>query len=335
MVSTNLGVRRALLVAAAAAALGFSGVSTAHAGESGPGTVHADHPGPATAQVRQGAQQLQHTVAGLKAKASTKKASQAGAAPTSVLGDFNADGRADTLGRDSSGRLFLYAGTGNGESPFRNRVQVGTNWNIYTQLVRHGDWNADGHEDILAVDKSGVLWFYAGTAQGGLVSRVHVGSNWNIYNRLAGVDDYTGDGLDDLAAFDSSGDLYLYSGTGNAAAILNARVQIGRNWDIYNSRVSVGDLSGDGGAEILARDSAGTAWLYESSGNPASPLRARVQVGTGWDAFNLITATGDLDGGLPDLLVRDSAGFLYLLSSDRDYPDSTVGSGWNIYNAIF
>ncbi|MFD7162552.1 FG-GAP repeat domain-containing protein [Streptomyces violascens] len=46
------------------------------------------------------------------------------------LGDLNFDGKVDLVGRDASGGLWFYAGTGttNG-APFKDRVKVGTGWN--------------------------------------------------------------------------------------------------------------------------------------------------------------------------------------------------------------
>ncbi|MFD7337329.1 FG-GAP repeat domain-containing protein [Streptomyces violascens] len=46
------------------------------------------------------------------------------------LGDLDNDGKADLIGRDTSGGLWFYPGTGttNG-APFKDRVKVGTGWN--------------------------------------------------------------------------------------------------------------------------------------------------------------------------------------------------------------
>ncbi|MFE3183111.1 FG-GAP repeat domain-containing protein [Streptomyces violascens] len=46
------------------------------------------------------------------------------------IGDLDNDGQADLVGRDASGGLWFYAGTGttNG-APFKDRVKVGTGWN--------------------------------------------------------------------------------------------------------------------------------------------------------------------------------------------------------------
>jgi hypothetical protein len=72
--------------------------------------------------------------------------------------DFNGDGRADLLARDSSGVLWLYPGNGTGA--LLPRVKIGSGWNTMTALTGPGDLNGDGRADLLARDSSGVLWFY-------------------------------------------------------------------------------------------------------------------------------------------------------------------------------
>jgi hypothetical protein len=324
MVLRHLRARGALLIVVPGLALGL--------GLGGTTAAHADGSGPSGEQARKLARQLNDTSSEVREKSDRKTAAAA-----SVLGDYSGDGKADTLARDSSGQLFLYAGTGNGDAPYQNRVRVGTNWQIYTALVRHGDFTNDGRQDVLGRDAAGVLWVYPGVA-GGLGPRQQVGRGWNIYSRLLGVGDWTGDGHDDLAAIDSAGQMFLYRGTGTAPGIFAPRDPQSAGWNGYNTRLSLGDLNADRGSELFTRDGSGEAWLFETSGDPTGPLplQPRQSLGDGWEVFNLFAATGDLDGGgVPDLIARDSAGFLYLLSAEREDPDPTIGVGWNIYNALF
>ncbi|WP_406341965.1 FG-GAP repeat domain-containing protein [Streptomyces sp. NBC_00648] len=49
-----------------------------------------------------------------------------------AAGDIDLDGKADLIGRDGSGALYLYKGTGNAASPFQGRTKIGTSgWNTY------------------------------------------------------------------------------------------------------------------------------------------------------------------------------------------------------------
>ncbi|WP_328886402.1 FG-GAP repeat domain-containing protein [Streptomyces sp. NBC_00316] len=47
-------------------------------------------------------------------------------------GDIDLDGVTDLIGRDATGALYLYAGTGNAAAPYKSRVKIGTGgWNTY------------------------------------------------------------------------------------------------------------------------------------------------------------------------------------------------------------
>jgi hypothetical protein len=93
-------------------------------------------------------------------------------------GDFNSDGTADVLARETAtGHLWLYRG--NGAGGLLPRTRVGHGWNAMTAVVSPGDFNGDRRPDLLARDASGVLWLYPGTGTGLLLPRVQVGPGWN------------------------------------------------------------------------------------------------------------------------------------------------------------
>src|SRR5690606_22880938 len=62
--------------------------------------------------------------------------------------DLTGDGRADLVGVDSVGRLHIYPGAGNGRL---GRVRpFGLGWGVM-DVYAPGDWNGDGHGDLVAV----------------------------------------------------------------------------------------------------------------------------------------------------------------------------------------
>ena len=128
----------------------------------------------------------------------------------SALRDFNADGRADLVARDSSGVLWIYPGNGSGG--FGARVGLGSGWNAMTAISASGDLTGDGQLDLVARDSSGVLWIYPGNGSGGFGARVRLGSGWNAMTAISASGDLTGDGKADLLARDSSGVLWSYPG---------------------------------------------------------------------------------------------------------------------------
>ncbi|MFI0937588.1 FG-GAP repeat domain-containing protein [Streptomyces sp. NPDC021020] len=147
--------------------------------------------------------------------------------------DLTGDGAADLIARDSTGALWLYAGTGATSAPFfAARTKIGDGWSGYRTLTAAGDLSGDGRADLLATDGSGVLWLYKGTgvAAAPYAARVKVGTGWGNYDLMRAPGDLTGDGKTDFVARDTTGVLWLYAGTGDAAAPYAPRTKVGPGW---------------------------------------------------------------------------------------------------------
>jgi len=149
-------------------------------------------------------------------------------------GDLNGDKKPDLLGINPQGLLFFYAGTGveGLGAAFAARVQVGSGWLTGWGLYAAGDLNADGKNDILGVNPSGLLFMYPGAGSGRFTARVQVGSGWTTYQLASGAD-LNGDGLGDiLGRNNKTGDLYLYAGAGYhpPKAVFPTKVNIATGW---------------------------------------------------------------------------------------------------------
>ncbi|MGV9688098.1 FG-GAP repeat domain-containing protein [Streptomyces sp. NPDC003444] len=201
-------------------------------------------------------------------------------------------GTGDLVARDATGTLWYYDRQFVNDKPYAPRVRVGSGWNVYDRITGAGDLDGDRLVDLVARDKSGVLWFYGGTGRltdgSRFKARVRVGGGWQGYDRLAGGADLSGDGRADLLARDTSGGLWLYKGTGKASAPYAARVRIGGGWQGYDQLVVTGDLTDDGRADAVARDRTGTLWLYTGTGKATAPFTARTRVGSGWNTYDLL-----------------------------------------------
>ncbi|MYS09406.1 ATP/GTP-binding protein [Streptomyces sp. SID6041] len=214
------------------------------------------------------------------------------------FGDLNGDRRADVLVRDLVGRLWFLPGDGSGKL-------VGSGgWNAFDAMVRHGDFSRDAREDVIVREKAtGKLWLYPGTGTGGLGARKLIGAGgWNAMSRIAAFGDLTGDARADLLAVEkATGRLWLYPGT--STGTLGARKLLGNGgWNGMNALVGVGDMNGDGRADLYAREaSTGKLWLYPGK---AGALGARVLVGNGgWNGMTTLIGNGDWSGdGRPDLV---------------------------------
>ncbi|MBD0708470.1 MULTISPECIES: N-acetylmuramoyl-L-alanine amidase [unclassified Streptomyces] len=150
--------------------------------------------------------------------------------------DLTGDGKADLIGREKSGYIWLYAGTGDPARPFAARVRIGNGWQVYNNIISTGDLTSDGKPDLIGRDATGTLWLYkgSGNAASPYAARVQVGNGWQVYNSIVGPSDLTGDGKVDFVGRDASGALWLYKGTGNAASPYAGRVQVGTDWQSYN-----------------------------------------------------------------------------------------------------
>ncbi|MFF9016387.1 FG-GAP repeat domain-containing protein [Streptomyces sp. NPDC014870] len=228
--------------------------------------------------------------------------------------DFDDNGSADVLNRDPSGRLWTSDTTyykDFGQLTAQSRRLIGGGWNIYDRIEATGNLGGSAVGDLVAREKTGVLWLYQGNGRGGFATRVKVGAGWQIYDKIAAGSDLTGDGRPDLVATDKAGALWLYKGTGSATTPFSGRTKIGSGWEIYNDLVAVGDIAGGPAGDLLARDKTGVLWLYTGRGD--GTFTPRTKVGAGWNTYQQLVAIGDGDrDGRPDLVASSPTGAQYL-----------------------
>ncbi|MCX5392444.1 VCBS repeat-containing protein [Streptomyces sp. NBC_00094] len=231
--------------------------------------------------------------------------------------DFNDNGTSDLLIRDRDGQLRAYdssqllgpSRTELNSTLLSNGID-GTGWEVYDRLLAPGNLGGSPQADLLARDKSGVLWLHPGAVRA-LAPRVRIGAGWQIYDKLAAGSDVTGDGRPDLVATDKTGVMYLYKGTGNASAPLANRTRVGAGWGIYNQVTAVGNAAGAPAGDLVARDKAGVLWMYLGNGN--GTFASRIRVGGGWQGYADVFGFGDADrDGIADLMAYDIYGAPYL-----------------------
>ncbi|MEU4063709.1 VCBS repeat-containing protein [Streptomyces wedmorensis] len=229
--------------------------------------------------------------------------------------DFNDNGTPDLLTRDSAGRLWrtdlFYRPIDEqmGVHEAGTRTLLGSGWNIYDRIEATGDLGGSPVGDILAREKSGVLWLYPGNGLGSFGTRLKVGTGWQIYDKIAVGSDLTNDGRPDALATDRSGGLWLYPGTGDATKPFGGRKQIGTGWGVYNELAAVGNIAGGPAGDLVARDRDGVLWQYLGKGD--GTFAPRTRLGAGWNRFSHLIGAGDADGdGRPDL-IADSNDFYY------------------------
>jgi len=169
-------------------------------------------------------------------------------------------------------------------------TKIFTGWKTRTRIIAPGDVTGDYLPDILSVDSGGTLWIYPGKGNGTFGSRFSVRTGWNQYNSVRGHGDFTGDGKADLIARNkTTGDLYLYKGTGKTGSeAFSSRIKVRSAWTGYNAFDAVGDITGDGLADFLARTPGGTLYLYPGTAKATSEIfGTRVSVGNGFQYYDI------------------------------------------------
>jgi hypothetical protein len=202
--------------------------------------------------------------------------------------DLDRDGYQDLVIRRSSDGAMFWMHYVPASDSWATKT-IFSNWKSRTRIVAPGDVNGDYLPDLLSVDSAGVLWVYPGKGNGTFASPVKSSTNWNQYNMVRGHGDLTGDGRPDLLARSTSGGhIYLLKGTGKSGTGAFApRVKV-RTWATYTGFDAVGDVTGDGKADFLARNSSGTLYLYPGTGKATSEIFATPKsVGTDYKQYDI------------------------------------------------
>ncbi|MFJ5936491.1 FG-GAP-like repeat-containing protein [Streptomyces sp. NPDC093071] len=240
-------------------------------------------------------------------------------ARTPTAHDFNDNGTPDLLVGDDEG-VRVYDGNQvlRGRAPVTlDTTRLSYDGSDYDRVLAPGNLGGSPHADLVARDRSGVLWLHQGAGRA-LAPRVRVGGGWQVYDRLAGGSDLNGDGRPDLVATDKAGDLWLYKGTGNTSAPFAARTKIGFGWGIYNQITAVGNIAGAAAGDLVARDKDGVLWLYLGKGD--GTFAARTKIGGGWNAYTAVVGLGDADAdGRADAVAYDAQGQAYLYKGTGDW----------------
>jgi hypothetical protein len=217
--------------------------------------------------------------------------------------------------------------------------------------VLAGDVSGDGFADIIARKPDGTLRYYPNNTainpeHAPFTVGVEVGQGWNAFNRIV-LGDASGDGYADLVATKLDGTLWYYPNNVNGSADhlpFGDGSKVGDGWNAFN-RIVLGDVSGDGYADLLATKPDGTLWYYPNNINADPnhhPFGSGTQIGQGWNTYSRIAA-GDVSGdGYADILATTSTGRLWYYPNNLNLnatglpysAGNEIGSGWNADNRV-
>ena len=142
---------------------------------------------------------------------------------------WHASGQPGLLARKAAtGQLLYYPGTGAGG--FGATRDLGTGWNDYDALLVAGDWDGDGHPDLMGREAAtGDLYLWRGDGSGGFLGSMEIGHGWGGMDEIVGAGDWDRDGqYDVIAREDTTGALWLYPGDGIGGFL--APRQVGNGW---------------------------------------------------------------------------------------------------------
>lgn len=254
--------------------------------------------------------------------------------------DINGDGGDDVCGRGPDGiECYVSTPTGFGPRITGPTLSDDSGWGgiDHYGTIRFGDVNGDGKADVCARAAAGMrCWLSDGA---GFPSRID-GPVWSDAEgwdqvrfwstiQLADID---GDGRADLCGRDSSGfGCHLSQGSSFGPRIAGPELSDASGWGDRTNYMTfrMGDVTGDGRADLCARANAGVrCWPSNGAGFGASFVGPELSDAAGWwqPKYFATMRLADVDGdGRADLCARSSERMLCWLSDGAGFATQVDG----------
>lgn len=219
----------------------------------------------------------------------------------SGVGDFDGDDRDDVLLRHADGRWRYYPmngrrarGADRGAPPLTRFPE----W----QIAGPGDFNGDGHADVLVRHAGGVWHYYAldgaeivGAASGR--AQITARTEW----QLVGVGDFNGNGRHGVMLRHTGNGNWVYYPMNGRRQVTSARGFANLTKTLAWQPVAIGDFNGDGRDDVIVRHTNGQWHYYPMRGRRTLAGRGRVNLPSDLDWQ--VAAVGDFNGDGPDDLM--------------------------------
>ncbi|HEU5038286.1 MAG TPA: FG-GAP-like repeat-containing protein [Nocardioides sp.] len=213
----------------------------------------------------------------------------------------------DVVGRNG-GKVVVFANKGTTE--VGKPIATGADFSNVNLLLNAGDWNRDGHGDVINRNKrSGALFVRFGDGSGHLSAPKRIGTGFGSVQLLAAVGDMTGDGYPDLMGQPQGGAIRIYPGAGDKGL---APSYVAHSAIAAGTQIAVGRWDGDGAPDSLFRHG-NKLTLYP--GNGPGGLTTAKPLGLSLAPYDWVIGISDVQlTGHADVVVREKAtGDLWLL----------------------
>lgn len=234
-------------------------------------------------------------------------------------GDFTGDGRDDLVGRRTDGRTYVIPATGNGTfgTPQGSVASI----KFMRSITGAGNVTGSAAPDLVGVRGNDlVVIVNRGTRD--LGTPIATGVSLSKFNLVLNVGDFDRDGHGDFVTRGTAGRLRLYRGRGNGKFTEGAT--IGTGFTKVTDLRAVGDVTGDGYADLIGVDANGTTTLWAGTKDKVLAtgvaLSGRQPVTGGLpsdtSAYDVVLGIQDLRlGSVHDYVARERrTGDLYLFN---------------------
>ena len=222
-------------------------------------------------------------------------------------GDFNHDGHSDILWQNASGQAAIWELNGTNQIAGGSAL-VGPNPGPSWTAIGTGDFNDDGHSDILwqNTDGQAAIWEMNGTNQiagGSALVGPNPGPSW----KAIGTGDFNGDGHSDILWQNTNGQAAIWELNGTNQ-IAGGSALVGPNPGPSWKAIGTGDFNDDGHSDILWQNTDGQAAIWELNGTNQIAGGSQLvgpNPGPSWTAIGTADYNGD---GHSDILWQNKSG---------------------------
>ena len=206
------------------------------------------------------------------------------------VNNWGGDGNPSIFARDKAGKLYNWRGDGRGKFVPGGPLQIGSGWNMFTDIMVTNDWIGNGLPNLMGRTADGRLVIYNSDGKGGWSNPkgTQIGTGWTKFNTVLTPGSWLGDGRQSLIGRTPAGELWLYNSNGSGGWTNPKGTKIGSGWGGFPTFMSPGDFNGDNLVDLIGVRSNGRLMLYSTNGKGAWINGNGRLLGYNWNWYNAI-----------------------------------------------